>query len=83
MLYSENKYKIIAKNHQFLGVNNAVKKLENGVHNEGKLSVFWHTQGSGKSYSMIFFTRKIRRKVSGNWSFLIITDRKELDGQIY
>ena len=51
--------------------------------NQGKLGVFWHTQGSGKSYSMIFFSKKIHRKVSGNWSFLILTDRKDLDSQIY
>lgn len=83
VLYHKNKVKIIAKNHQFLGVNNALVALQNKDHNKGKLGVFWHTQGSGKSYSMIFFSRKIHRKVTGNWSFLIITDRKDLDGQIY
>jgi len=83
VLYHKNKVKIIAKNHQFLGVNNAIVALENRDSNRGKLGVFWHTQGSGKSYSMIFFSKKIQRKVTGNWSFLIITDRKDLDGQIY
>jgi type I restriction enzyme R subunit len=83
VLYHKNKVKIIAKNHQYLGVNNAIVALENKESNKGKLGVFWHTQGSGKSYSMIFFSRKIHRKVTGNWSFLIITDRKDLDGQIY
>lgn len=83
VLYHKNKIKIIAKNHQFLGVNNAIVALENKEINKGKLGVFWHTQGSGKSYSMIFFSKKIHRKVTGNWSFLIITDRKDLDGQIY
>lgn len=83
VLYHKNKIKIIAKNHQFLGVNNAIVALENKEINKGKLGVFWHTQGSGKSYSMIFFSKKIHRKVRGNWSFLIITDRKDLDGQIY
>lgn len=83
VLYDNNKVKIIAKNHQFLGVNNAVQSLENRAGKKGKLGVFWHTQGSGKSYSMIFFTRKVERKVQGNWSFLVITDRKDLDDQIY
>lgn len=83
VLYHKNKVKIIAKNHQFLGVNNAIVALQNKDSNKGKLGVFWHTQGSGKSYSMIFFSKKIHRKVTGNWSFLIITDRKDLDSQIY
>lgn len=83
VLYHKNKVKIIAKNHQFLGVNNAILALQHKEENKGKLGVFWHTQGSGKSYSMIFFSKKIHRKVSGNWSFLIITDRRDLDSQIY
>lgn len=83
VLYHKNKVKIIAKNHQFLGVNNAVESLQEREGKKGKLGVFWHTQGSGKSYSMIFFGRKVRRKLTGNWSFLIITDRKDLDDQIY
>ncbi len=83
VLYHKNKVKIIAKNHQYLGVNNAIVSLENKEYKEGKLGVFWHTQGSGKSYSMIFFSRKVQRKVAGNWSFMIVTDRKDLDDQIY
>lgn len=83
VLYHKNKVKIIAKNHQYLGVNNAILALAEKETNKGKLGIFWHTQGSGKSYSMIFFSKKIKRKVQGNWSFLIITDRKDLDGQIY
>ena len=73
--------KICAKNHQFLGVNNAIKHFI--TNRDGKLGVFWHTQGSGKSFSMIFFVQKILRKVKGNWTFLIVTDRKDLDDQIY
>jgi type I restriction enzyme R subunit len=83
VLYHKNKVKIIAKNHQFLGVNNAIESLKHKEGKEGKLGVFWHTQGSGKSYSMIFFSQKVERKVEGNWSFLIVTDRKDLDSQIY
>jgi type I restriction enzyme R subunit len=48
-----------------------------------KLGVFWHTQGSGKSYSMVFFCQKIHRKFTGSYTFLIVTDRNELDAQIY
>jgi len=83
VLYHLNKVKIIAKNHQFLGANNAVISLSQRKGNQGKLGIFWHTQGSGKSYSMIFFTRKVQRKVKGNWSFLIVTDRNDLDDQIF
>lgn len=74
--------KIIARNHQYLGVNEAVEAYKNRQLNNGKLGVFWHTQGSGKSYSMIFFSEKIRRKLTGNPTFLIVTDREELNRQI-
>ncbi|MEA3451320.1 MAG: HsdR family type I site-specific deoxyribonuclease [Bacteroidota bacterium] len=83
VLFHKNKAKIIAKNHQYLGVNNSIISVQNREKKQGKLGVFWHTQGSGKSYSMIFFARKIQRKITGDWSFLIITDRKNLDQQIY
>ena len=49
----------------------------------GKLGVFWHTQGSGKSYSMAFFSEKVRRQVSAKFTFLLMTDRTDLDSQIY
>lgn len=75
--------KVLAKNHQFHGVNNACISLLDREKNKGSLGVFWHTQGSGKSYSMIFFCRKVSRKIPGNWTFLIITDRADLDRQIY
>lgn len=75
--------KVVAKNHQFLGVNNAVAALEQIKENQGKLGVFWHTQGSGKSFSMVFFSQKVLRKVPGNWTFLVVTDRDDLDNQIY
>jgi len=78
-----NQVKIIAKNHQFLGVNNVVDSFNNRKKNKGRLGVFWHTQGSGKSYSMIFFTQKVLRKFEGNFTFLVVTDRQELDNQIY
>jgi len=75
--------KLLAKNHQYLGVNNAIAAVCNRQENHGRLGVFWHTQGSGKSYSMVFFTQKILRKLPGNWTFIIVTDRDDLDDQIY
>jgi type I restriction enzyme R subunit len=77
--------KIVARNHQFLGVNKAIAKLlgNDADVQAGKLGVFWHTQGSGKSYSMVFFCEKLRRTVSAAYTFVLLTDRKELDAQIY
>ncbi len=75
--------KILARNHQYLGVNRAIEAVRNRKNLGGKLGVFWHTQGSGKSYSMVFFTRKVHRKLGGNFTFLILTDRDDLDSQIY
>ncbi len=72
--------KLVARNHQFLGVNRAVEALR--VSKDGRIGVFWHTQGSGKSYSMVFFAEKVFRKIAGNWTFVVITDRMELDRQI-
>ncbi|HEY7341339.1 MAG TPA: type I restriction endonuclease subunit R [Ktedonobacterales bacterium] len=75
--------KILAQNHQYLGVNNALEAVRAIRANQGRLGVFWHTQGSGKSLSMIFFSQKVLRKLPGAWTFLVVTDRQELDGQIY
>jgi type I restriction enzyme R subunit len=75
--------KILARNHQYLGVNRAIEAVRDRRNRDGKLGVFWHTQGSGKSYSMAFFTRKVHRKLGGNFTFLILTDRDDLDTQIY
>ncbi len=75
--------KIIAKNHQYFGVNNALEAVYSIRENQGRLGVFWHTQGSGKSFSMIFFAQKVLRKIPGNWTFVIVTDRDDLDNQIY
>jgi type I restriction enzyme R subunit len=75
--------KIVAKYHQFLGVNRTLEGVKNIRDLNGKLGVFWHTQGSGKSFSMTFFAQKVFRKIPGNWTFVIITDRTDLDDQIY
>ena len=85
--------KILAKYHQYLGVNQALNGLAHVQEsheqknreqkNKGQLGVFWHTQGSGKSYSMVFFAQKAFRKLPGNWTFVLVTDRTDLDDQIY
>lgn len=85
-LFREDKngpVKIVSKNHQYLGVENAISAFGKINENKGRLGVFWHTQGAGKSISMIFFAQKILRKIPGNWTFVIVTDRTELDDQIY
>lgn len=74
--------KILARNHQYLGVNEAIKAYAARKLNDGKLGVFWHTQGSGKSYSMVFLAQKVRRKFEGSPTFVILTDREELNSQI-
>ena len=75
--------KIVAKNHQFIGVNKVLNKAKNIEELRGKLGVFWHTQGSGKSYSMVFIAQKIHRKFGGSYTFLLVTDRTELERQLY
>ena len=85
-LFSEHKaglVKIMAQNHQFLGVNNAIASmLEARKLGHGRGGVFWQTQGSGKSFSMVFYAQKVLRKLVGNWTFVVVTDRTELDDQI-
>jgi type I restriction enzyme R subunit len=75
--------KVLAKNHQYLGVNNAIERLRDIGDHTGQLGVFWHTQGSGKSFSMMFFSQKVLRKMPGHHTFVILTDGKDLDQQIY
>ena len=79
----EKLIKVVAQNQQYLGVNRAVRSVESPHHVDSKLGVFWHTQGAGKSYSMVFFSRKVHRKLGGNFTFLVLTDRDDLDNQIY
>jgi type I restriction enzyme R subunit len=79
--------KLLARNHQFLGVNNALARMQELRNappaDRGKLGVFWHTQGSGKTLSMLFFSQKVLRKMPGNWSFVVVTDREVLDDQAH
>ena len=75
--------KILAKNHQYLGVNKVFNNAKSLEDLKGKLGVFWHTQGSGKSFSMVFLSEKIHRKFEGSFTILIVLDRTELETQIY
>lgn len=75
--------KIMAKNHQYIGVNKVINKAKNIDDLKGKLGVFWHTLGSGKSYSMVFMSEKIHRKFGGSYTFLMVVDRTELENQLY
>ena len=85
-LFSEHKsglIKILGQNHQVLGVNNAIASMLNArKEGHGRGGVFWQTQGSGKSLAMVFFSQKVLRKIVGNWTFVVVTDRTELDDQI-
>lgn len=86
ILYNETRSgttKLLGKYHQYFGVNAAIAQVEEIKKNKGRLGVFWHTQGSGKSYSMVFFAQKVLRKLGSNYTFLVVTDREDLDRQIY
>ncbi|MEX2620739.1 MAG: HsdR family type I site-specific deoxyribonuclease [Egibacteraceae bacterium] len=76
--------KVVAHNHQVLGVNAAIENLLRiRSAGEKRLGVFWHTQGSGKSLSMLWFTQKVLRRIPGSWTFVMVTDRTELDLQLH
>jgi type I restriction enzyme R subunit len=74
--------KVLGKYHQVLGVNRAIAAVQQIADNRGRLGVFWHTQGSGKSLSMVMFAEKVLRRLGGHWTFVVVTDRQELDDQI-
>lgn len=76
--------KSVARSHQYLGVNAAIENLQRArAEQDKRLGVFWHTQGSGKSLSMLWFTQKVLRQVAGKWTFVMVTDRTELDLQLH
>ena len=83
VLFYADRAKIVGRNHQFLGVNNAFDAFKEREKRDGKLGVFWHTQGSGKSFSMAFLAQKIRRKIAGNFKFVFVTDREDLEDQLH
>ncbi|MDA0987200.1 MAG: HsdR family type I site-specific deoxyribonuclease [Bacteroidetes bacterium] len=87
ILYDESETgeakKIVPRYFQYYGVNRTFQKVIERKQNQGKLGVFWHTQGSGKSYSMVYLSQKVLRKLQGNFTFVIVTDRSDLDRQAY
>jgi len=86
ILFDESKSetkKIVPRYFQYYGVNLVFKNVVKRKELAGKLGVFWHTQGSGKSYSMVWLSQKTLRKLSGNFTFVIVTDRTQLDRQAY
>ena len=86
VLFDESKgkiKKIVPRYFQYYGVNRAFDNVKNREGLDGRLGVFWHTQGSGKSYSMVWLSQKVLRKLHGNFTFVVVTDRTQLDGQTY
>lgn len=74
--------KILAGYHQYFAVNKAVLSTEKAIKTDGKAGVFWHTQGSGKSLSMVFYVKKLQ-SVLNHPTFVIVTDRNDLDNQLF
>ena len=74
--------KILAAYHQYFGVRKAIKRAEEAVKGDGKIGVFWHTQGSGKSLSMVFFAHLLQSRLDSP-TIVVITDRNDLDNQLY
>jgi len=76
-------YKIMAQYHQYFAVHKAAQSTYEAMENgDGRGGVFWHTQGSGKSLSMVFYTQ-LMTKALGQPTFVVITDRNDLDDQLY
>lgn len=79
---STNKFKILGAYHQYFAVNKAVNSTLKAIGNDGKAGVFWHTQGSGKSLSMVFYVNKLQQILESP-TFVVITDRNDLDDQLF
>ena len=79
-----NKGKIMAAYHQYYGMNKAIKSVKKAVETDGRAGVVWHTQGSGKSFSMTFLAcNLVKKEELNNPTIVVITDRNDLDGQLY
>lgn len=77
-----NKYKILAGYHQYFAVNKAVQMAKKATVTDGKGGVFWHTQGSGKSLSMVFYAHLLQEALDSP-TIVVITDRNDLDDQLF
>lgn len=80
--WEANTGKILAGYHQYYAVNRAMGRTLKAVESDGRIGVFWHTQGSGKSLSMVFFAHLLVRNIPGT-TIVVVTDRKDLDQQLY
>ncbi|MBE2922499.1 type I restriction endonuclease subunit R [Anoxybacillus flavithermus] len=79
-----NEAKIMAAYHQYYGMNKAIVSTIKAIGNGGRAGVIWHTQGSGKSYSMVFLAGNlVKREELKNPTIVVITDRNDLDGQLF
>ena len=79
---STSKNKILGAYHQYFAVNKAVTSTVNAINSDHRAGVFWHTQGSGKSLSMVFYVNKLQQVLESP-TFVVITDRNDLDDQLY
>ena len=77
-----NRFKILAGYHQYFAVNKAVQSTKRAIETDGKGGVFWHTQGSGKSLSMVFYAHLLQEALDSP-TIVVITDRNDLDNQLY
>ena len=75
-------FKILAGYHQYFAVRKAVERTNQAVNGDGKIGVFWHTQGSGKSLSMVFYANLLQSNIESP-TIVVITDRNDLDNQLY
>lgn len=75
-------FKILAGYHQYFAVKKAIVSTQNATQTDGKAGVFWHTQGSGKSLSMVFYAHLLQRALNSP-TIVVITDRNDLDDQLY
>lgn len=75
-------FKILAGYHQYFAVNKAVVSTKHATETDGKGGVFWHTQGSGKSLSMVFYAHRLQEALESP-TIVVITDRNDLDDQLY
>ena len=76
------KFKILAGYHQYFAVNKAIESTKHATLTDGKGGVFWHTQGSGKSLSMVFYAHLLQDALDSP-TIVVITDRNDLDDQLY
>ena len=80
---NQGKYaKILTAYHQYYAVGKALQRTRTAVEGNGKIGVFWHTQGSGKSLSMVFYAHQLVQRLP-EVTIVVVTDRKDLDNQLF